>query len=958
MMLRKKISFKIVSVLLALSFVLSTPLAPIMVYAQEVDTTGQVAEESAPVENIAPQTVEETGDAGTNGDTGTNGGDEAAPEEGDGTEGDASDTPAEIATGDATSNTGVEDGVNTNTVDTPEGGETTIDATNDADVANAASSTAQTGENTAAGGGGGASIATGDALATGSTINVVNTNIIDSNGMLLFLNLLFGGGFDMRSLDLSYFFGGASAQGGCSLLGCGDSDVTINADNEATVTNSLIVRAMTGGNECTAEGDCSITTGNAYAAGNAVNLVNTNIIDSNYLLVSLNSFGDLGNDIVLPGAEFFSNLMAQNAGGNGGSLEVTANNTATVTDTTSADAGTGDNAAGSEEGSSSVNTGNAISSATAFNQVNSNLIGGTQIFMLFRVWGDWSGSIQGLPEGMMWEETPFGIVLKNEDGTPASTGALRSGDLEVNTNNTAEVNNNVEVYALTGDNRASSEEGDASITTGNAYASANSVNMVNTNVIGRNWIFMIFNIFGNFSGNIAFGHPDLWVGASAQTENPTRPGSDIEYHFTVSNRGDSDANNVLLKAKFLKDMLIFTEGTPTDEGMQFALGSLKRGETKEFVYRARAGRVAAGTAVAVPLEATVSAAETDNNAADNTEELNLVITDPGSITHRGVTQGGYEPKITMEKFASASATTSPVSIDYTIVVKNDGGDALNVVLTDTLRGPLGNKIGDQEWKLGTVKSKEEVKITYTVQYGKDIPVGIYRNTATLRGMKNLTIAMDDIVATNMVEILPSGEVLGAAAEKMQCSPYLVDSIRPAAANNPFEVKKLQVFLNKNEGETEITETGAYDSKTVAAVKRFQAKYASEILTPWGITEPTGSVYHTTKKKINELTCDGSGEFNLTNEQINEMNGFKAARVPAKKAALKSGKVGSAPVTPTAIPKPKHVLSPLDPITAPMPKLEAVKPKLSPIQSSGVLKNQLKDLTSWLVPVSFVDALEQ
>jgi hypothetical protein len=42
--------------------------------------------------------------------------------------------------------------------------------------------------------------------------------------------------------------------------------------------------------------------------------------------------------------------------------------------------------------------------------------------------------------------------------------------------------------------------------------------------------------------------------------------------------------------------------------------------------------------------------------------------------------------------------------------------------------------------------------------------------------------------------------------------------------------------------------------TQNTVKQFQLKYAADILTPWGITEPTGFVYKLTQRKINLMTC--------------------------------------------------------------------------------------------------------
>ncbi|PCI29559.1 hypothetical protein COB55_01930 [Candidatus Wolfebacteria bacterium] len=78
--------------------------------------------------------------------------------------------------------------------------------------------------------------------------------------------------------------------------------------------------------------------------------------------------------------------------------------------------------------------------------------------------------------------------------------------------------------------------------------------------------------------------------------------------------------------------------------------------------------------------------------------------------------------------------------------------------------------------------------------------------------------------------------------------------------------KLQVFLQEFEG-ADVEITGIYDEKTTFAVAHFQTKYAEDILTPWGITEPTGYAYITTTRKINEIACNASVEFTEKEEVV-------------------------------------------------------------------------------------------
>ena len=72
--------------------------------------------------------------------------------------------------------------------------------------------------------------------------------------------------------------------------------------------------------------------------------------------------------------------------------------------------------------------------------------------------------------------------------------------------------------------------------------------------------------------------------------------------------------------------------------------------------------------------------------------------------------------------------------------------------------------------------------------------------------------------------------------------------------NNSEVRCLQEFL-KSQGPEIYPEglvAGNFLFLTKAAVIRFQEKYASEILAPWGITEGTGLVGKTTRAKLNQL----------------------------------------------------------------------------------------------------------
>lgn len=102
-------------------------------------------------------------------------------------------------------------------------------------------------------------------------------------------------------------------------------------------------------------------------------------------------------------------------------------------------------------------------------------------------------------------------------------------------------------------------------------------------------------------------------------------------------------------------------------------------------------------------------------------------------------------------------------------------------------------------------------------------------------------------------------------------------------NDPHEVAKLQAFLRGFEGE-DIEVTGFYGPETTAAVARFQQKYAADVLTPWGITEPTGYAYITTTRKINEMVCNVPVAF--TTEEQSILDAYLNRSVPTVENTVK------------------------------------------------------------------------
>lgn len=126
-------------------------------------------------------------------------------------------------------------------------------------------------------------------------------------------------------------------------------------------------------------------------------------------------------------------------------------------------------------------------------------------------------------------------------------------------------------------------------------------------------------------------------------------------------------------------------------------------------------------------------------------------------------------------------------------------------------------------------------------------------------------------STSTATSTDSGGGSASMSSDTECQPYLADYLKLGAVNNPDEVKKLQVFLNNFEG-AKLDVGGTFDQAAFDAVSAFQKKYSPDVLEPWTITKPTGYVYITTKKKINEIYCRKA--FPLTADEEATINSAK------------------------------------------------------------------------------------
>jgi len=280
----------------------------------------------------------------------------------------------------------------------------------------------------------------------------------------------------------------------------------------------------------------------------------------------------------------------------------------------------------------------------------------------------------------------------------------------------------------------------------------------------------------------------------------------------------------------------------------------------------------------------------------------------GSSNNNSIIGVSGPPVIKIKKTSNVASTTAPAIIAYKIVVTNDkwAGYLFKGILTDTLYSPSGKVMSNRSWDLDTVFEGDEITLTYNAEFEANIQPGLYKNVARVTGIIGNpnsipTSAMTPVEVVHPVQISANGMVLGTATSTIAitdaslkvssgagCAALLVGYLRMGGASNSAEVLKLQTFLNTQGSRLPVT--GFFGPMTASAVSSFQRKYASEILTPLGLSRPTGSVYASTQRKINTLACGGvsptlsaSNAMGTTTKSIAPQTSKK----PAKKTVTKT-----------------------------------------------------------------------
>jgi len=295
-----------------------------------------------------------------------------------------------------------------------------VDSQNFAYVSNDIVSVSDTGGNSIEGLGD-ALIDTGNAYSIVSLLNKVNTTIIGSKIYILTINIF---GDVEGNIFLPEY---QNTQNGC----CGES---VNVSNSATVVNNVDSQAITGQNTIASDGESEslIGTGDAQSVVNVVNIVNTTLVNVVFHYLYINNLGVwIGDFLGWDGFGFQTggSSMLLSSMESGGSDECTGcvgglstQNSAYVENNVSSYANTGGNLA-SGSGNLGVFTGNAFSSVSIYNFVNSTILNSIGFFGSINIFGVLKGDIGGASMFDVDEEAN-NEVLGDEE--PENEGEMKS----------------------------------------------------------------------------------------------------------------------------------------------------------------------------------------------------------------------------------------------------------------------------------------------------------------------------------------------------------------------------------------------------------------------------------------------------------------------------------------------------------------------------------------------------
>jgi hypothetical protein len=309
-----------------------------------------------------------------------------------------------------------------------------------------------------------------------------------------------------------------------------ETNLDINIQNDGRIVNNVDLSARTG--DASVTGNTTggnATTGDANAVANIFNLVNAMIAPGSSFIGTINILGSLNGDILLP-----SLLASIGQTGPDSTNAINSNNTTnanvtsfdnrSIANSTNLSASSGNAAVTGNTTGGSATTGDAQTELNIFNLTGRDIIGSNGLLVFSNVLGSWSGFIFDAPTGQS-------SVLGTGPGSTNTVNSNTTNNLSLDSVSNTAIENNITASARSGDATVANNTTGGNAATGNATASANIVNLINSQLNFSDWFGVLFiNVFGDWTGSF---------------------GRDTEAGNTRSNSAgnSSDSGNTSVKSK-------------------------------------------------------------------------------------------------------------------------------------------------------------------------------------------------------------------------------------------------------------------------------------------------------------------------------------------------------------------------------------------------------------------------
>lgn len=349
-----------------------------------------------------------------------------------------------------------------------------------------------------------------------------------------------------------------------------DSTTTNNTSEDETTISGDVTTGDNTNSQNT--GNAGISTGDASAGVTQVINDNTTVKDGDVILstsAQQGTIGDLnievgsGSSLVEDDGSVQSVQATNSTTGSNSNNNIEISTTTTeitevqndgvINNNVTLGTATGGNSADQNTGDANISTGNANTSASLVNLLNTTVENGNIVISTTDVYGDVQGDIHIPDFNQLATILTGGPITVDAQNTNTGSGSDNTIDVTLNENNSTTVNSNATVDttinadAITGQNDSLENTGGADIETGNASVQASNVSLTNTTVKDASLGIVIINALNRFIGFLigsdnqatALSEEETLSYVNAQNANT---GSDSDNNISVTDTMSSTTN--------------------------------------------------------------------------------------------------------------------------------------------------------------------------------------------------------------------------------------------------------------------------------------------------------------------------------------------------------------------------------------------------------------------------------